>query len=223
MGKRAPKGWIRLDDIKLEGGIVVTVNLDKNEGIFHAEYSKILEMENGQHHDGETWKGKDLEKIREDVQKWHKEQKALKWEPVIVVKPAEGFGHHRRKVLGQEFERLMRAPMHTGKGYEWRSWAYQKPDGGFLYDKDLEVYGPGGQDSEPTKGFHSDVKPVIMPYTPERWKALLQLVKMEAALRDRLEGIVKGGNEQLENFLLKVPQMGLMGLTPKPGKEKKKA
>lgn len=217
--RRCSPGEIRLDPINLEGGISVDVVMDKKTGEFTATYQAVHEMENGEHHDSERWSGKDLEKIRQDVKKWAQEQKALKWEPVIVVIPSDGYRSSRKEVLGQEFYRCMRAKKHRGKDYEWRSWAYQKPGGGFLYDEDLEVYGPGGQAGEPhVFGQHSDVAPVVMEYTPEKWQALLKLVEMEKALRERLFEIVSGGKKELEPFLKRLPSVGLVGLQPKSKK-----
>lgn len=120
---------------------------------------------------------------------------------------------------GQEFERLMRAPKLKGEGYEWRHWAHQKPDKGFLYDTTLEVYGPGSPTGEPTN-FHGDEEPVVMDYTPERWLALLKLVEMEDALRERLQEFVSAGNKKLELFLTTVSHSGLLGLTSPKGKKK---
>jgi hypothetical protein len=53
-----------------------------------------------------------------------------------------------------------------------------------------------------------------MDYTPERWLALLKLVEMEKALRDRLHELVEGGEKKLSPFLEKVPAIGLLGLAP---------
>lgn len=215
MARRNRPGQIALDDILLEGGIVVQVHLDKEKGIFHARYDEIHRGENIEAHGGESWEGKDLEKIRKDVYEWAKREKALKWEPVIAVGPEDGFGMHgAHEVLGQSFKRLMRAKKHKGDGYEWRNWAYNKPaDGGFVYDKDLEVYPPSSQASEP-EAFRSDVKPILLEYTPERWLALLKLVEMEKALRDKLYELVEGGEKKFVVFLEKVPTTGLLGLAP---------
>lgn len=222
MARRGHKGRISLDDIEIEGGIVVHVALDKESGVFYAEYMHVHEGENIQHHDTKSWEGKDLEKIRVDIRKWAQEEKALKWEPMIAVAPKDSFGmHNAHSVLGQKFERLMRAKKIDGEGYEWRSWAYTKPSkheghsSGFIYDKDLEVYPPSGSTSEPTAFRDGDIQPVVMEYTPERWLALLQLVEMEKALRDRLHELVAGGEQKLTGFLSKVPSIGLLGLAPK--------
>ena len=220
MARRNRPGTISLDDINLEGGIVVHVYLDKEKGIFHARYDEVHVGENIQAHDGESWEGKDLEKLREDVKKWAKEKKALKWEPVIAVGPEDGFGMHgAHGVLGQSFKRLMRAKKHTGDGYEWRNWAYSKPgkDSSFIYDHDLEVYPPSSQASEP-EAFRSNVKPIILEYTPDRWLALLKLVEMENALRDKLRDLVEEGEQKFNVFLEKVPATGLLGLAPKEKK-----
>lgn len=212
--KRNPPGTVLLDDIKLEGGLVVRVSLDKKTGIFHARYSETFKMENGTHHDGESWSGKDLEKIREDVKRWAREKKALKWEPVIVVGPADAFGMHGgRKLLGHQFIREMRAKKLKGDGYEWRGWAHQKPDnGGFVYDEDLEVYPPSGTISAPAP-WGGGAEPVVIEYTPDRWLALLQLAAMEAILKTRFSELVEGGEKQILGFLAKVPQVGLLGLS----------
>lgn len=217
MASRNRPGQIALDDICLEGGIVVKVHLNKETGVFHARYDEIWKGENIEHHGGESWEGKDLEKIRADVRKWALEEKALKWEPMIAVGPENGFGmHNARSVLGQKFERLMRAKKHKGESYEWRSWAYNKPDdGGFIYDKDLEVYPPSGSTSEPSTFRDGDIPPVVMEYTPERWLALLQLVEMEKALRTKLLELVEGGEKKLTGFLAQVPSIGLLGLAQK--------
>jgi hypothetical protein len=216
MARRNRPGNISLDDIKLEGGIVVHVTLNKESGVFHARYDEIHVGENIQAHGGESWEGKDLEKIREDVKRWAKEKKALKWEAVIAVGPEEGFGMHgAHEVLGQSFKRLMRAKKHKGEGYEWRNWAYSKPgkDGSFIYDHDLEVYPPSSQASQP-EAFRSNVKPIILEYTPERWLALLKLVEMEGALRKKLQDLVEDGENKFSLFLEKVPAIGLLGLAP---------
>ena len=158
--------------------------------------------------------GKDLEKIRKDVQEWAKREKALKWEPVITVGPKDSFGIGREHVvLGQSFARLMRAKKHKGDDYEWRSWAYSKPDGSFVYDKDLEVYAPAGQASEPS-AWGGGIDPILLEYTPERWLALLKLVEMEKALKDKLHELVEGGEKKFSLFLEKVPAIGLLGLAP---------
>lgn len=214
MGTRNSPGRVKLDDIKLEGGIIVKVHLVKETGIFHATYFRRYETERGWESENKSWEGKDLDKIRADIAKWAKEEKALKWEPVISVSSNdEWHSGGKHKVLGQEFERLMRAPKLKGEGFEWRNWAHEKPDGGWLYDSDLEVYGPSATTSEPTN-FHGDNEPVVMAYTPERWLALLDLVKMEEALRDRLQEFVSAGNQKLELFLSTIPQSGLLGLVP---------
>lgn len=218
MGTRNKPGQIALDDIKIEGGIVVKVSLNKETGVFTARYDELWKGEHIEHHGGKTWEGKDLEKIRKDVQEWAKREKVLKWEPVISVGPEGGFGMHNAKtVLGQKFERLMRAKNHKGDGYEWRNWAYSKPgkDGSFVYDTDLEVYPPSGQSSEPSAFQRGEIPPVTMEYTPERWLALLQLVQMEKALRTKLMELVEGGEKKLVGFLAKVPTTGLLGLTTK--------
>lgn len=216
MARRNRPGQISLDDIKLEGGIVVKVHLDKETGIFHARYEEIWRGENIEHHGGESWEGKDLEKIRKDVHEWAKREKALKWEPVIAIGPKDSFGIGRNhSVLGQSFERLMRAKKHKGDDYEWRSWAYNKPtDRGFVYDTDLEVYPPSGSTSEPS-AWNDGIDPVVMEYTPERWLALLKLIEMEKTLRDKLHELVAGGEQKLVGFLAQVPTIGLLGLAPK--------
>lgn len=217
MARRNRPGQIALDDMKLEGGIVVKVSLNKETGIFTARYDEVHVGENIEAHGGESWEGKDLEKIRRDVHKWATEQKALKWEPVIAVGPKDSFGMGRdHVVLGQSFMRLMRGRKHRGEGYEWRSWAFNKPNnGGFVYDHDLEVYPPSSQASEPSAFRSGDLDPVVMEYTPERWLALLKLVEMEKALRDKLYELVEGGEKKLLPFLEKVPTIGLLGLAPK--------
>lgn len=213
------KGRISLDDIVIEGGVVVNVALDKESGVFHADYNKLHEGENIQSHETKAWHGKDLDQIRKDVREWAKKEKALKWEPVISVGPEDSFGMHQAKsVLGQKFERLMRAKKVDGEGYEWRYWAYSKPadkngHGGFVYDKDLEVYPPTASTSEPSAYRQGDINPVIMGYTPERWLALLQLVEMEKALRTKLLELVEGGEKKLTGFLAQVPTTGLLGLS----------
>lgn len=215
------KGRISLDDIVIEGGVVVHVALDKESGVFHADYFKTHEGENIHHHETKAWQGKDLEQIRKDVRDWAKKEKALKWEPVIAVGPVDTFGMHQAKnVLGQKFERLMRAKKVDGEGYEWRYWAYNKPADknghtGFIYDKDLEVYPPSGSTSEPSAWRDGETEPVVMEYTPERWLALLQLVQMEKALRTKLLELVEGGEKKLTTFLAQVPSIGLLGLAPK--------
>lgn len=217
MAKRNPNGWVRLDDIELEGGIVVKVSLDKEKGIFHARYDEHWKNgENEEHHGGKSWEGKDLEKIRNDVYIWAKEEKALKWEPVIAIWDADGYGGARHKVLGQQFDRLMRAKKHKGDDYEWRHWAFSAPDKNFIYDTDLEVYAPAAQTSEPSKFRSDENKPVIMEYSPEKWLALLKLVEMESALRDRFHEIVGSGKEKVEQLLEKIPTAGLLAFAPKP-------
>lgn len=215
MAKRNRNGFIRLDDIELEGGIVVHVELDKEKGIFHARYDEVWEGENITAHGGESWEGKDLEKIRQDVKTWAKEKKALKWEPVIAVWDADGYGQSNHKVLGQQFERLMRAKKHKGDDYEWRSWAYNTPDKNFVKDTDLEVYPPSAQASEPSKFRDHENAPVIMEYSPEKWLALLKLVEMERALKSRFHEIVGGGKEKVEQLLAKIPSAGLLAFAPK--------
>jgi len=221
MARRNRPGNISLDDIELEGGVVVHVVLNKETGVFSANYHKVYDGDNSQHHETKSWEGKDLEKIREDVRQWAKENKQLKWEPVITVGPKDSFGmHHAHHVLGQCFQRIMRAKKLDADGYEWRYWAFSKPgkDTSFVYDKDLEVYPPAAQASEPRAWREGDVEPVILEYTPERWLALLQLVEMEKALREKLHELVEGGEKKLSLFLEKVPAIGLLGLAPKERK-----
>jgi hypothetical protein len=211
--KRNSRGQIALDDIELEGGIVVKVRLDKETGIFHASYTEFFKMENGEAHGGESWSGKDLEKIRSDVRQWAKEKKALKWEPVIVIAPKNAMGlHDGQSVLGQVFDRRMRARKHKGDDFEWRTWAHSKPDGSFVYANDLEVYAPGSQSSAPS-AWSGSLDPVTIEYTSERWLALLQLRDMERALQKRLEELVEGGAKAISGFLAKVPAVGLLGLS----------
>ena len=81
MARRNRPGNISLDDIKLEGGIVVHVTLNKETGVFHARYDEVHVGENIQAHGGESWEGKDLEKIREDVRKWAKEKRRSSGKP----------------------------------------------------------------------------------------------------------------------------------------------
>lgn len=217
MARRNRPGQIALDDIVLEGGIVVHVRLNKETGVFHADWMHVYEGDNETHHDTKSWEGKDLEKIRQDVRDWAKENKALHWEPVISVGPKDSFGMHQAHVvLGQAFQRLLRAKKHSGDGYEWRYWAFSKPgkETSFVYDKDLEVYPPAGKTSEPSAFRDGEIDPVILEYTPERWLALLQLVEMEKALKTRLLELVEGGEKKLALFLEKVPTTGLLGLAP---------
>ena len=227
MGRRNRPGQIALDDIKLEGGIVVHVRLNKESGIFYADYMETYEGENQTHHDTKSWEGKDLEKIRAEVREWAANEKALKWEPVIAVGPKDSFGLSQgTTVLGQTFQRLLRGKKHKGGGYEWRYWAFSKPakngetHTGFVYDKDLEVYPPAGKTHEPSAFRDGDVNPVILEYTPERWLALLQLVEMEKALKEKLNDLVVAGEGKLAGFLANVPKIGLLGLAPKEAKPK---
>lgn len=171
-------GRIAVEEIKLEGGIVVKVTLDKESGVFHARYDEVFKGDNIESHGGERWKDKDLDALRKQVKEWYKEKVQLRWEPVIVIYPNRDRSYsNEKKVLGGSFERLMRAKKLKGDEYEWRSWAYSKPDGGFVCDKDLEVYPSSGKDSTPTAFGSDEDPPIIMPYTPERWLSLLQLVK----------------------------------------------
>jgi hypothetical protein len=214
--KRNAKDWITLDPIELEGGLKVDVRLNKEDGVFHAHYDEIHEGENVLHHGGKSWEGKDLEKIRVDVHEWAKKEKKLKWEPVIVVSGKRGYRHDEHDVLGQIFDRMMRAKTVDSKTYVWREWAYTKPgDGGYVRDTDLEVYPPSGEASEPGKFRSDDPEPVVMEYSAEKWLALLKLVQMEEALRKKFAEIVGQGKGKLELALERVPIAGLLALDGK--------
>jgi hypothetical protein len=221
--RRRP-GWIALDDIELEGGVVVRVQLDKEKGVFHARYEEVHKGEDCEYHSGKTWEGKDLEKIRADVSEWHRAMNQLKWEPVIVIQEC---GHSNQKaVLDQGFTRMMRARKMNGKGYEWRYWPVTKPEekeeggqrigsGSFVNDHDLDVYPPGAMSSEPFTTRSDETPPVILEYTPERWTALLTLVEMEKALHARFREIVEHGAEEVGKLLTRIPSVGLLAFTEK--------
>jgi hypothetical protein len=221
----ARPGRIKLEEIKLEGGIVVPVYLHKETGVFSAEYVEEYvraEADCELHTNAnEHWSGKDLEKLREDVRRWAREKKQLQWEPVIVLySGVSRFTHHGRTVLGNTFERLMRGKKLHGDGYEWRQWGHQKSArGGFIYDTDLEVVPPSGRASEPMPLNSGEAEPQIIAYRPERWSALLKLVEMETALRERLTDIIGAGEAKIDALLTSVREGGLLALMgPKEGK-----
>lgn len=213
-------GRIAVEEIKLEGGIVVRVTLEKESGTFHAQYDEVFKGDQIEHHGGESWQNKDLDALRKEVHEWYKAKIQLKWEPVIVIYPNRGYEHGREtNVLGSSFTRLMRAKKIKGDEYEWRSWAYSKPNNGpFVHDKDITVYPPGGNEGHPMAFGSDEDPPVIVPYTPERWLALLQLIEMETKLRERLCEIVNAGEAKLDAFLGRVRSAGLLAFTPKEGK-----
>lgn len=67
MKTRNRPGQVKLDDIKLEGGITVKVHLDKNAGTFHALYREHHVQGEDEFTSSRTWDGKDLDKIRAGV------------------------------------------------------------------------------------------------------------------------------------------------------------
>jgi hypothetical protein len=209
-------GKTAIEDIQLEGGIVVHVTLDKESGTFHARYDEIFKGDNIEHHGGESWQNKDLKALRTEVRQWCKEKIRLQWEPIIVIYPNGGRSHSSEKeVLGCRFERLMRAKKLKGDEYEWRSWAYTNPNGSFVTDNDLDVYGPGGNEGQPTAFRSYEDPPVIIPYMPERWLALFKIIDMEKTLRRKLRDIINAGESKIDAFLGRVSSTGLLAFTPK--------
>lgn len=218
--KRNAPGMMTIEEVKLEGGITIPITLIKESGIFFAEHFQTFEGENITHNDHERWEDKDLDKVRAKIKAWHLEKVKLKWEPIIVLWPGgTGFHNSVNKVLGSGFERMMRAKKLSSDSYEWRSWAYKKPNSDFLYDHDLEVYEPSGTTGEP-HGWQNEPDPVILAYTPARWTSLLQLRKMEEALRDRLEEILKADVAHMDLFFNKIQSAGLLAFTGAKPKEK---
>lgn len=216
--RRNRRGEVIVEAIKLEGGLEVLVRLNKVTGVFSASYEEAFPTSNGTHCDREFWEGRDLAQLREDIEEWARTKKSLVWEPVIVVGQKSSFGlGEGQRLLGHVFLRMMRARMHTGKDYVWRRWAQTKPapkdslGGSFLYDHDLEVYPPSSSAVAPSAGL-SGLEPAVIDYTPERWVALLKLREMETSLQNKLKNIIKGGADELEKMLLKVPATGLLGL-----------
>lgn len=219
--KRNAPGTVHIEDVKLEGGITIPIILHKEDGIFRAHHNLVFEGENTTHYDGKSWEDKDLDKVRKDIKQWHQSNVKLKWEPMIILHPSgERFGSSRqKKVLGSAFERMLRAKKLKSDDYEWRTWAYSKSESGssFVYDHDLEVYPPGATASAP-EAYRDEETPVVIAYTPERWHALLQLIKMEEALRERLSEIMKMDEPKLDVFFKKIQSGGLLafgGLKPK--------
>lgn len=213
--KRNAPGTITVDEVKLEGGITIPILLSKESGIFRARIDRTFEGHNTTHHESESWEDKDLDKVRTKIHQWHKDNVKLDWEPLIVLFPGGGSDYRSRSenVLGSCFERMMRAKKLTSENYEWRSWAFSKPDGGFVYAHDLDVYPPGGKEHRPEKWRSNETDPVIIPYTPERWTALLQLVKMENALRERLAVIMQSDEMKLDLFFRQVTGTGLLAFS----------
>ena len=220
MGRKV--GRMKLEEIKLEGGVIVPVSLDKETGTFHAEYLETFSGENETHQFNEHWQDKDLEKLRIQVREWARTQRKLDWKPVIVLhRTVDGWNSRVKSVLGCGFERLMRAKKLKGEGYEWRGWALTAPDRNFIYDTDLDVYPPSGHASEPKAYRHNDREPIVIEYTPERWLALFRLIEMEKALQAKLEEIFGSGEKRLDLFFSKLQDGGLLAFND-PTKEKSK-
>lgn len=213
MARKRSAGKITLEEIRLEGGVVIPVTLEKETGTFEAVFEDRYENASQSIHSDKTWRNKDLEKLRQEVKAWHHEKVRLKWEPVIVLW-TDPNGNSDLKVLGCSFERLMRAKKLSGDDYEWRYWAISTPDEDFVYKEDLEVYAPSGGRGKP-KAWGNNPEPVVMPYTGARWTSLLNLIEMEEALRSRLRDIMSSDEPKIDGFLDRLNSGGLLAFRPK--------
>lgn len=164
-------------------------------------------------------RGYTLEKVKADAIDWLKGNANLGMKPVIVIRMSEqrvAHAHDNEHELMLRYERYFLG-IRKDKVKVWKAWE----DTGEIPEGD----GNGWLDCLEGKASNQSDSPFdedrskIIPYTPEKWKALRKISKLIRALNIRLDEIVRSRN--LEGFLIDIYKKEMVfGLpAPKNGEE----
>lgn len=136
----------------------------------------------------------------------YKESCALKFEPVIIIRPSGQFDHGRDPVT---YERVFMATDKTGNAV-YRYFAnYARTN--WIDKDDLEGW-PG----HIQRTFHGK-EDIVIPYNPKVWQALRMITKKIRELDEWLSDTLLNEDERLP-FLLHVQESGRLAL-PEPKEE----
>lgn len=178
----------KIKELVLEDGDKIPIKLDSTTGIFSAYYID------------KRYECKSLEDIERDIIKRFKNNRAIQYQPVIIVSDPTWKDNSQ---LGFDYERMFRAKRLDGT-FAYRCWEHvgTPPDGG-TWDDCLE----GKAGNETHEPFGSQCKTI--PYDTRRWLALRHIENQMELLREKLKDILlgKGSEAFLENVADNKPQL----------------
>lgn len=202
------RGVVKVDALESkDAGFKAPIHLNKGTGEFSIEMDKDKKIVT-----------KDLEELKTEAAKWLEENRALKWRPVIVIRP-EGDRYSAREASEEEidfsYERYFQSKRPDGSRV-WKHFQNEPgaeiPEGKEMGWNDVADKGVAGcSTSEPYIANRKDS--IIMPYTPERWMALRTISHMIRKLNERISKELKGGAQK---FLAHIAKLGTTSLLPAP-------
>lgn len=176
----------KIDQLKMDGyGVTVDIYLDKDDGVFHAEYQ------------GKRVHGTELARVRQELTQVVRDAHNILWHPFIEVRFFKPQYTQAKGYAGFEFEKLYLGQ----KGSEVAkadAWIIEEGHFGDSYTGSRYLHWKGPVDPTRTCAtkFVGD-EYVVLPYSDEVYERLGLLEGALETLRTTLHELVGGGPERI--------------------------